>query len=293
MSKLLINEPPLMVLPSLAKAIGLNESIVLQQLHYWLLTSSHKHDGRKWIYNTYENWQTQFPFWSLSTIRRALSNLRSKSLILTTDKYNKRGFDNTLWFAIDYEALASVQVEQTVCSERTDDVFNLNSAIPETTTKNTSETTTTDANASAQHDVAPPLSAAQVFRNFHDELQNPKANRAAILHRAYGYCYGEENIPDFGRIGTFAKRVGGAGMALTLMWEFLSRPPNGNVLDYLETTFKGRQADRRKPYSRKVKAQAHDSGRKYSEYSTDAEPKRSYSVPADYAYAVAGQKGDG
>ena len=35
MSKLLINEHPLQVLPSLATKIGLNEAIVLQQIHYW------------------------------------------------------------------------------------------------------------------------------------------------------------------------------------------------------------------------------------------------------------------
>ena len=36
MSKLLINEQPLQVLPSLAEAIGLNQAIALQQVHYWL-----------------------------------------------------------------------------------------------------------------------------------------------------------------------------------------------------------------------------------------------------------------
>ena len=35
-SKLLIDEPPLQVLPSLALKIGLNEAIILQQVHYWL-----------------------------------------------------------------------------------------------------------------------------------------------------------------------------------------------------------------------------------------------------------------
>ena len=34
--RLLIDEPPLMVLPSLAAVIGLNEAIMLQQIHYWL-----------------------------------------------------------------------------------------------------------------------------------------------------------------------------------------------------------------------------------------------------------------
>ena len=36
MSRLLINEPPLIVLPSLAKEIGLNEAIIVQQIQYWL-----------------------------------------------------------------------------------------------------------------------------------------------------------------------------------------------------------------------------------------------------------------
>lgn len=39
--KLLIDDQPLQVLPSLAEAIGLNESLVLQQIH-WLLSRSKK-----------------------------------------------------------------------------------------------------------------------------------------------------------------------------------------------------------------------------------------------------------
>ena len=46
MSKLLINERPIMILPTLAVKIGLNESIMLQQVHYWLLTSSHEKKGK-------------------------------------------------------------------------------------------------------------------------------------------------------------------------------------------------------------------------------------------------------
>jgi len=36
-SSLLIAVPPLIVLPTLATLVGLNEAIFLQQLHYWLL----------------------------------------------------------------------------------------------------------------------------------------------------------------------------------------------------------------------------------------------------------------
>ena len=41
MSKLLIQENPMMILPSLAEKIGLNQAIVIQQFHYWLVSSKH------------------------------------------------------------------------------------------------------------------------------------------------------------------------------------------------------------------------------------------------------------
>lgn len=141
MSKLLIEEPPLQVLPTLAQAIGLNEAIILQQIHYWLQRSKHKHDGRRWIYNTYEQWQAQLPFWSISTIRRALANLRNpyeptdpgdpkpeRGPLVLVGEYNVKGYDNTLWWTIDYQEMdrieavirPSAQNEQTICPKRTD-----------------------------------------------------------------------------------------------------------------------------------------------------------------------------
>ncbi|UYB50206.1 hypothetical protein OCI51_26350 (plasmid) [Lysinibacillus capsici] len=86
---LLINEPPLQVLPSLAIQIGLNEAIIIQQVHYWLLLSKNERDGFKWVYKKYEDWEEEFPFWSNSTIRRSIRNLEKKGslshLISTTN----------------------------------------------------------------------------------------------------------------------------------------------------------------------------------------------------------------
>lgn len=140
MSKLLINEPPLQVLPSLAVAIGLNEAIFLQQLHYWLRISKHVHDDRVWVYNTYDGWREQFPFWSVPTLRRVVTSLRNANLIVTTDKYNKIGLDNTLWYTIDYDALSALSVtpsdhiDQMVGSERSEDAREMIRPIPETNT---------------------------------------------------------------------------------------------------------------------------------------------------------------
>lgn len=122
MSKLLIDEPPLQVLPSLAIAIGLNEAIFLQQLHYWLTPTSrykphyreYKNVSRPWIYNTYHTkkdeketgWQANFPFWSVRTIKRIVSSLKEKELIIVTDQFNTVSSNRTLWYTIDYDKLA-------------------------------------------------------------------------------------------------------------------------------------------------------------------------------------------
>lgn len=148
MSKLLIDDYPIQVLPTLAKEIGLNEAIVLQQMHYWLNMSKHNYDDKKWIYNSYTKWVLQFPFWSESTVKRAIGSLEKQNL-LYIGNYNKAGFDKTKWYSINYEELnkrvtrPSGQNDPTIGSKWTDDEFNLNRPIPETTTETTTETKST------------------------------------------------------------------------------------------------------------------------------------------------------
>ncbi|MEH7251432.1 hypothetical protein V7111_04840 [Neobacillus niacini] len=61
----MINEIPLMIAPSLAIKIGVNEAVILQQVYTCLEEESkHEMEGGKWVYNTYEVRQKQFPFWS-------------------------------------------------------------------------------------------------------------------------------------------------------------------------------------------------------------------------------------
>lgn len=104
MSKLLIDDYPIQVLPKLAEMIGLNEAIILQQIHYWLNTSKHNYDGKRWIYNSYPNWVKQFPFWSERTVKRTFSSLEKQDLLFVGN-YNKAGFDKTKWYSINYKTL--------------------------------------------------------------------------------------------------------------------------------------------------------------------------------------------
>lgn len=108
MSILLIQDRPLMVLPKLAIKIGMNESIVLQQVHYWLSSSKDQYEGRMWVFNTYEEWLSQFPFWSLSTLRRTMISLEKQGLLLSAN-WNKLKMDQTKWYTIDYERLQELE----------------------------------------------------------------------------------------------------------------------------------------------------------------------------------------
>lgn len=83
---LLLEDRPLMVLPKLACAFGLENAIVIQQL-YWLLKNPANGkiiEGERWIFNTYETWQEQyFPFWSERTLRRIFTELENLKVIQT------------------------------------------------------------------------------------------------------------------------------------------------------------------------------------------------------------------
>ena len=81
MSNLLLDDHPLIILPSLAVKIGLNEAIFLQQLHYWLKKSEYIIDDKKWIYNTYEEWQKQLPFFCIRTLKTIVAHLIKMGIV--------------------------------------------------------------------------------------------------------------------------------------------------------------------------------------------------------------------
>jgi len=144
MTKLLLNESPLVIIPSLANAVGLNESIVLQQLHFWVEKSTNIYDGHKWVYNTYDDWQEQFPFWSIRTIKRIITGLENNGYLITSN-YNKLKIDRTKWYRINYEKLESLvarprgQVGTMDVPTCHDGGANLAPPLPEITTEITTE----------------------------------------------------------------------------------------------------------------------------------------------------------
>lgn len=108
---LFFGDHPLLIQPTLATAIGLNEAIILHQIHYWGRINQdadrNYEDGYYWTYNSYPKWREQFPFWSERTIRRAFEHLVELGLVVTGN-YNKLGRDRTKWYRVDYDRLSAL-----------------------------------------------------------------------------------------------------------------------------------------------------------------------------------------
>ena len=113
--KLLLDEPPLIILPSLAEVIGLEPAVVLQQLHFLIRSKleRHKdqpkdierdvHDGRVWIWNSYQQWKEKyFRFISVRSLQRIFLDLERRGLIVS-GKYNQSSLDKTKWYSVVYD----------------------------------------------------------------------------------------------------------------------------------------------------------------------------------------------
>lgn len=103
----IVDSPVMMTIqPELAVEIGLNESILLRQIAFWIKTSNNCRDGQWWTYQSLSEMRDKaFKFWSVSTISRVVNKLVELGLIEKTDRYNPRRNDRTQWFALNIEKL--------------------------------------------------------------------------------------------------------------------------------------------------------------------------------------------
>jgi hypothetical protein len=124
--------------PNVAAAIGVSEAIVIYRLDYWLGRTKHHFDDRAWVYNTYESWQDQFPFWSRRTIQAIFRRLECLGIVESSQKYNRSRWDKTKWYTIDYTKLSEL-MPQTLAAEApaNDDPTTVPSMAPEATTDET------------------------------------------------------------------------------------------------------------------------------------------------------------
>lgn len=191
-SLLLLKTRPQIVIPELAVRLGLTEALLLQQVQYWLseTTSGIEYQGRRWIYNTLEEWCNQFPYLSESTIKRGFTSLK-KVGVLNVEQINKRAHDRTNYYSINYEhALLTEEVKLTPSSSSAEAIRTgqndlidkrkmkrSNSAkvtssngsnwpdLTESTTKNTQESTTESSSSCPVH-AEPDTQAELVLEHF-------------------------------------------------------------------------------------------------------------------------------
>jgi hypothetical protein len=104
----------LRIMPTLAKEIGLNESIMLLQVDFLKsISTTEDKKGRPWTFQSIRYLKDEyFPFWSKDTINRTIANLQKKKLI-RCNNFNKAAYDRTRWISINYgkvSKLKSIQV---------------------------------------------------------------------------------------------------------------------------------------------------------------------------------------
>lgn len=93
------------IVPELAVEIGLNESIMLLQIDFWIGISDHYIDGCWWTYqSTREMKDKAFPYWGIGTIHRTVVSLEKQGLVIVGN-HNKRPGDNTRWFALNRDGM--------------------------------------------------------------------------------------------------------------------------------------------------------------------------------------------
>lgn len=90
----------------IAKKIGVDESIMLNNFVYWILKNKANNknffDGNYWTFNSVRAYSELFPFWKESQIKRILKSLIEKN-VLIVGNYNQNAYDRTNWYALSNE----------------------------------------------------------------------------------------------------------------------------------------------------------------------------------------------
>lgn len=119
----------------LASKIGLNESIMLKSIAYWVFkneSNAHNYkNGHYWSYNSLNAFAEQFPFWSVKTIRTILKHLLDGGWILK-EHFSAQAMKNTSWYTLSDNGLALFNHESPVCPNRQTDLpESANYSLPE------------------------------------------------------------------------------------------------------------------------------------------------------------------
>ena len=115
-SSLLISEPQMQFLPTLASVLSTDSVLFLQQLRFWMNHSNNIQDGRRWVYNSIEEWRIQFYWISRSTLKRIINTLKDFEYhgkvyhIIETRNLNANRMNQRLYYTINDSELQKLAV---------------------------------------------------------------------------------------------------------------------------------------------------------------------------------------
>jgi hypothetical protein len=110
----LMDETPINFYAGLAEVIGVNEAIVLQQIWFYINVNRenesdrHYHEGKWWVYNSYEQWAKKFFRWLTPRgVQNVILHLEKLKILESTqgvsDKYDRRK-----WYTVNRDVLETV-----------------------------------------------------------------------------------------------------------------------------------------------------------------------------------------
>lgn len=285
-SEYLENERSIPLYPALAHTFGVNAAIILQQIRYWMITFEkaeqglpiekrlHFHNDRWWVYNTYEQWQSDnFGFWSKRTIQRHINTLEMCGVLLA-DEFNKSAGDRTKWYTIDFDEMdrlvrqntdeltPSGQNDEMVSSTCLDHLDKVAHSITETTTESTQETTEKD-----QKNLPPTAAGGEAFSD-----ETPKPEHVVTQSDIFGACCWALDIdPQY----VPSKRKGTIGQAATEIHKHGGTPEDVTVfMEWLK-----------KKLGWKHQVTEHDMGLNWCEFKTEQDRK---TTPVHYDFDTPG-----
>lgn len=100
MSIFLVDGEQMSLSQDLAKVVGINGALLLQQLHEKLEEQGILKNGEIWYCQSYEEWSKQLVFWNVPKIMRIIQKLEKLGVIISTNTLNKFSTDRTKWYRI-------------------------------------------------------------------------------------------------------------------------------------------------------------------------------------------------
>lgn len=109
----LFEDRPIVVLPKMACAIGMNESIFLMMFREEVVFHGTVIDDNHWIKRSLLDWRDIMPWWSMAMIRRTIDSLEQQNILQSSIKFNDDPADRTKWYSFTNYAKTTLGVWST------------------------------------------------------------------------------------------------------------------------------------------------------------------------------------